>query len=227
MVVGDYVLHHCTGLTAEQRALLVSDFETGKQSIMMQLRLKLSPWRVLPLRLLGLGHFNEAESRRTALVCLGQYQRVPADRHRHLHSVSQVLLSRSGPPQGFRSSVGFREGSKALFDLDRSRMRGQSSPYWVTACPGKLCMSCRWEVLPLAKQTRGLFPGSIGMLIRKLGCSVRRAGAMRQLMVDWARGATWADVVALKVCEGFRVCGGNLSLFEVGFECEYALCKIQ
>jgi hypothetical protein len=96
LVVGEHLLHHCAGLTDAQRASLVADFELGKQTITLQLRLKLAPWKVLPLRLLGLGHHKPHDARRCAMACLAQYHRVPAERRPHLHNISRVLLARQG-----------------------------------------------------------------------------------------------------------------------------------
>ena len=90
--VGNFVHYHCGGLPQASRDRLVDSFERGKQIIELQLRFKLSAWKMLPLRVLGLGHFDLQKARRCMLRCLMQFSAATDEERAVMHDTTVCLL---------------------------------------------------------------------------------------------------------------------------------------
>ncbi len=83
---------YCGQLTEPERADIRTEFGNGKSRIPLQLKMKIDCWRFLPLRLVGLGHWNEERVRHCAAVCVAQLQMANVEQRRHMHAVTQNIL---------------------------------------------------------------------------------------------------------------------------------------
>ncbi len=90
--LAQFVLIHCRGLSDVQRSNLMSDWTNGRQSLALQLRIKTHPWKVLPLRLCGLGHRDETLARVSAGVCVAQWAQASPRQRTEAHPLSQAVL---------------------------------------------------------------------------------------------------------------------------------------
>ena len=90
----------CTGLSKAETDRVMLDWSTARREFAAILSAKTSVWQQLPLRLAGLAHFDRAEVRATAAVCLQMY---PPDADPELHHpLSNLFLQPGG---SWRASV--------------------------------------------------------------------------------------------------------------------------
>ena len=68
------VLQCCNGLSPEETAIVVDDFEFARAHLLEVLTLKLQNWSVLPWRLAALGDWDSSRLQQTAQAILQEFQ---------------------------------------------------------------------------------------------------------------------------------------------------------
>lgn len=94
---GRVILELCPGLPEDKKTLLVEEYERGRNHLFMYVSLKVGPWGQLPLKLVGVGHYNEQTARTCARKAL-QLSEAYGDNYDH-HAVSLMMCVGEGLEQ--------------------------------------------------------------------------------------------------------------------------------
>lgn len=113
------VVQHTGELTQDLRAKLMSDYDRGKQSIMLYLDAKFGFWGKLPYLLIGAAHDDQVVARRVACRAVEQYRALDENgRIRVKHMLTDKFLDAAAPgnvsKQFFDFSVGRSDRTESL-----------------------------------------------------------------------------------------------------------------
>ena len=84
-------------LDEAQQALLLADWSKLASFIKTSFTFKLSPWKTLPLLIVGLGHGSLATARRLIWQALGQYENLSDEQKSSCHDLTRKVFSPSLP----------------------------------------------------------------------------------------------------------------------------------
>ena len=85
------------GCAPRARAAVLDDFECARNHLVYSLRLHLSPWYKLPLKLCGMGHHNEDTAREAYRECLVQWAVLTDAEKTSAHALSRDMCTPGSP----------------------------------------------------------------------------------------------------------------------------------
>ena len=92
-----YMDGHCSGLTPNERAIMIDQFTIAKEFIIAELRIRLDGWGKLPLRAFALAIGDLDQEIQCMVDCLLQFQALTDEELRGMSHLTWYLFSRAGP----------------------------------------------------------------------------------------------------------------------------------
>ena len=112
------VLEVCAGLSPEEVAIVMDDFEHGRAHMIEVLTNKLQQWTVLPWRLVALGDWDMSRLRDTARKILAEFARCPDEAKHH-----RITLEWLRPGSPLRADIHALPDGETIANLSRLRYR--------------------------------------------------------------------------------------------------------
>ena len=112
------VLEVCAGLSPDEVAIVMDDFEHGRAHLIEVLTNKLQQWTVLPWRLVALGDWDMSRLRDTARKILAEFARCPDEAKHH-----RITLEWLRPGSLLRADIQALADGETIANLPRLRYR--------------------------------------------------------------------------------------------------------
>ena len=119
----ELVTRHVRDLDVEQQTVLIADWPRLAAFVKTTLKFKLSPWKSLPLLIVGLEHGSASTARRLMWQGLAQYENMSADEKASCHELIHKVFS---PPSDLRAQLeAFLRGQDISGLLELGRLRAE------------------------------------------------------------------------------------------------------
>ena len=109
-------------LEASQQDLLIADWSKLAAFVKTSFRFKLSPWKSLPLLIVGLGHGSVSSARQLMWQALAQYEQLTDTQKETCHDLTRKVFSESLPMRAQLESFLRGQAISDLPELGRLRM---------------------------------------------------------------------------------------------------------
>ena len=90
--LGEVMACACRRCTHEEQTRVLDEYLRGKSHILFLLGLKTSCWTALPLKIIGLAHYNEGEARQCMQEALDVYDALTPEEQGRQHPICQKML---------------------------------------------------------------------------------------------------------------------------------------
>ena len=123
----ELMVRHLVGLSDEDKGMVVADWSKLAAFVRTSFKFKLSPWKALPLLIVGLGHGSLSTARRLLWQALAQYESMTVAEKEASHELTRQLFSPSRVREQLESFLR-GEDIADLPDLSRLRMEAMFIP---------------------------------------------------------------------------------------------------